>query len=305
MGTSASSTGPGSNVPLIPRWVAPVAPPPPPVPPPVPPAIPPPDIPTPPLPARPQDPSGNPTPAVPLPPPLPPGAPLQVQLAPPRRFLGTRLLLGRFARTGSRADLRRGLGRYVRDGLTGSAAGARRMAATARTASALYNTLSALQTGQATRTDLGVDPATLAGRTAKEIMDVVMEAIRPSDGTQDAEANRQSIAIATADLLDQFPNADLTALLPDQIELLVERYVAHDLCQRVELDVGSQIETKAPDAATAVRRLEEMKDFVAAEVHSVLQARRDRGERLQRDRVATLITDCMQEIFRVFEEYLQ
>jgi hypothetical protein len=303
MGTSASSPGPGSNVPLVPRWVPAV--PPPPVPPPVPPAMPPPNVPLPQLPANPQNPNRIPTPAVPLPLPLPPGAPLQVQLAPPRRFLGTRALLGRFAGSGSRADLRKGLGRYVRDGLAGSAAGARRMGTTARTASALYNTLSALQAGQATRADLGVDPATLTGRTAKEIMDVVVEAIRPNDGTQDAEANRQSIAIATADLLAQFPNADLTALSSDQIELLVERYVAHDLCQRVELDVGSQIEKKAPDAATAVRRLEEMKDFVAAEVHSVLQARRDRGERLQRDRVGALITATMQEIFRVFEEYLQ
>ena len=303
MGTSASSPGPGSNVPLVPRWVPPV--PPPLVPPLVPPAILPLDIPIQPPHTWPQGPDGNPMPAVPLPPPLPPGVPIQVQLAPPRRFLGTRLLLGRFARSGSHTDLRKGLGRYVRDGLTGSAAGARRMATTAQTASALYNALSALQSGQATRADLGIDPATLAGRTAKDIMDVVMEAIRPNDGTQDAEANRQSIAIATADLLDQFPNADLMALSPEQIELLVERYVAHDICQRVELDVGSQIETKALDAATAVRRLEEMKDYVAAEVHSILQTRRDRGERLQRDRVAALITDCMQEIFRVFEEYLQ
>lgn len=179
------------------------------------------------------------------------------------------------------------------------------MGATARTAGALYNTLSALQTGRATRADLGVDPASLSGCTAKEVMDVIVEAIRPIDGTQDAEANRQSIAIATADLLVEFPNADITALAPEQIDFLIERYVAHDLCQRVELDVGRKIETGAPDAATVVRRLEEMKDFVVAEVHSVFQARRDNGERLQRDHVAELVSATLQEIFRVFEEYLQ
>lgn len=298
MGTSGSSPGPGGGVPLIPRWV-------PPIPAPAPPGTPPEAVPAPGGPPQsPHQPIQ--TPAVPVPPPLLPGQPVPpVNLAPQRRFGGTRLSLGGFARTGSREDLRRGLGRYVRDGLTGSASGARRMGATARTAGALYDTLSALQAGQATAADLGVEPATLAGRPAREVMDVVVEKIRPIDGTQDAEANRQAIALATSDLLDQFPDADLTSLTADQIDLLIERYVANDLCQRVELDVGSQIETRAPDPATAVQRLEDMKQFVVAEVHATFRGQRNSGQRLQRGRVAAVIGSILREILRVFEEYLE
>jgi lambda repressor-like predicted transcriptional regulator len=36
---------------------------------------------------------------------------------------------------------------------------------------------------------------------------------------------------------------------------VVEGYVAHDLCHRVELDVGKAVHDKAPDPATATSRL--------------------------------------------------
>lgn len=310
MGTSGSSPGPGGGVPLVPRWV-PDNPAPAPAPPPAPPPEQPEDGAPPPSPARPAGvPPGAPRipmPAVPVPGPAP-VVPTQVpaaDLAPARRFGGTRHSLGDYARTGSREHLRRGLGRYVRDGLKGSAAGARRMGATASTAAGLHGAFSALAAGQLGAADLGVDPASLAGRPANEIMDVVIERIRPVDGTQDSEANRHAAALATSDLLVQVPDADLTALSPDQIDLLVEHYVANDLCQRIELDVGSRIETKAPDPATAVQRLEDMKGFVAAEVNAAFRAQRDKGQRLRRGVVANLVQKVIADVFKVFEEYLQ
>lgn len=304
MGTSGFSHGPGPGVPLVPRWVPDL---PPDAPPTLEPSLPPdtpPDIP----------PSQNPAaqnvivpPAIEIP--LPPSQVnpqiTQVDLAPQRRFRDARLSLGRFAETGSTDDLRRGLGRYVRHGLGGSTTGVRRMGSTARIAGTLYDSLSALQSGQATAAQLGIDPAILVGRPAKEVMDMIVEAIRPIDGTQDAEANRQAIAYATSDLLIEFPNVDMITLTVEQIEILIERYVAHDLCLRVELDVGSQIEKNAPDLSTAVTRLEDMKEFIVAEVRTTFQAQRNRGERLQRGRVGMFVTSILREILRIFEEYLQ
>lgn len=304
MGTSGSSPGPGPGVPLVPRWVPDLPPAAPPTPePPLPPDIPP-DIPPSQNPAN-QNVILPPVIEIPLPPSQVNPQSIQVNLAPQRRFLGTRHSLGKFAGTGSRDDLRKGLGHYVRHGLGGSTAGAQRMGSTAIIAGALYDRLSALQSGQATAAQLGVDPASLAGRTVNEVMDVIMEAIRPIDGTQDSEANRQAIDYATADLLTQFPNVDMTTLTAVQIELLIERYVAYDLCLRVELDVGSKIEINAPDPSTAVTRLEDMKEFIVAEVHTTFQAQRGRGERLQRGRVGLFVTSTLKEILRIFEEYLQ
>ena len=179
------------------------------------------------------------------------------------------------------------------------------MGATARTAAGLHDAFSGIAAGQITAAELGIDPGAFAGKPASEIMDAVIEHIRPVDGTQDAEANRRAAALATSDLLAQVPTADLKALTSDQIDLLVESYVANDLCQRIELDVGSRIETKAPDPATAVQRLEDMKGFVAAEVNAAFRGERNRGQRMRRGVVANLVQTVIAAVFKVFEDYLQ
>ena len=49
-------------------------------------------------------------------------------------------------------------------------------------------------------------------------MDAIVEAVRPADGTQDAEANRAAIKDALSELLTMFPDADLLNLTEDQRE---------------------------------------------------------------------------------------
>ncbi|WP_313899293.1 Qat anti-phage system associated protein QatB [Methylobacterium sp. J-078] len=289
MGTSSSSKGPGGGVPMVPPWVPPL----PPLLPPLPPEAPPdagPD----------QD---GPPPAQDIPQPLPPAPPNHV--APPRRFSAARTSLGHFSRSGSGDDLRRGLGHYSRTGLGGSTAATRRMGGTVVTAGGLYGVLSALSSGARSPVDLGVDAAELRGRPAAEVADRIANALRPSDGTQDTEAARDAISRAISDLVAAEPEVDLLALSPEQIGTVVEGYVAHDLCHRIELDVGKAVHDKAPDPATATQRLEQMKDYVRQEVARCFRARSDRGQRLDRQGSATLAASVLRDVFEVFEGYLQ
>jgi hypothetical protein len=135
-------------------------------------------------------------------------------------------------------------------------------------------------------------------------MDAIADAIRPVDGTQDAEASRQAMDGAVADLLDRSPDADLTTLDQSQIEMMLERYAARDLCHRIELDVGKSITSKAPDPATAVRRLEEMRQYIAAEMAAQFAGRRERGEQLTGSNVAALVASILQSTLSVFEDYV-
>src|ERR1051326_7285651 len=99
MGTSQSSGGPPSGVPMVPPWV--------PDPPDNDTTDGPPDAPNS-LPVdseKPQDPGTKTEPRVPTSP-----------IAPPRRFGSVRSSLGNFARTGDAVDLRRSIGHYVRTG---------------------------------------------------------------------------------------------------------------------------------------------------------------------------------------------
>ncbi len=280
MGTSTSSGGSPGGAPLIPPWVPPV----PPAPSDAPPDVPPPN----PEPAPPRQPRPQPTP----------------ELAPSGRFFGARLRLGQYAKNGSRDDLGFGLKSYTSKGLSGARRAAARMAGTSRTAGRLYGVLDALSRGGSLPPDIGIDVASLAGRNAREIGDAIAEAIRPPDGTLDAEASRDAIAQAFSDLVENVPNVDLSHLTPEYIELVIEWYVAYDLCRRIELDVGLHIQDKAPNAAVAVSRMEDMKDYVRECVAAQFRSARDSGRRLTRSAAASIANVVIEETFRVFEDYV-
>ena len=229
---------------------------------------------------------------------------LAPQVAPPRRFQPARTNLGGFAKTGDARSLRRGLGHYSRTGLGGAATAASRMGGTARTAGGLYNVLESFSSGAATPAGISLNATTLSGRTPSEIADAITEALRPIDGTQDGESARDAMSRAFAELLEEDPTANLLDLGPAQIERVVEAYIANDLTNRVELDVGKAVLDKAPNAATGVARLEEMKAYVRQEIARAFRARAANGERLNNSNAATLTSNVLRDAFEVFESYL-
>jgi hypothetical protein len=179
------------------------------------------------------------------------------------------------------------------------------MARTAVNAGKLYGTLSALSSGTALPPDVSIDPAVLAGRTAREIADEIARALESPDGTQDAESSRDAISRALSDLLAAEPDADLLALTPEQIELVTQLYVGEDLCLRIDLDVGKTVLDKAPSIAEGTARLEGMKAYVRQEVARLFRVRAERGQRMTRQNAASLAAGVMQTTFEVFEEYLR
>lgn len=280
MGTSASSPGAPPGVPLVPPWV--------------------PDV----VPADGTD-ASDADAADQQPGPAPPAATQPVPLAPAGRFGPARISLGRYARSGSANDMRRGVGHYVGKGLGGAGSASRRMAGTARTAGALYGALASTTAGQPAAPGSPYDPALLAGRTASEIMDALVEAVRPADGTQDAEAGRAAIKNALSELLNRFPDADLLNLSEDQRLFAIERYVALDIYHRFRLDVGQAIQDKAPSAETGLARLKEVRDYIKETVSAACKRLRAAGQALNARRVAQMVSQALREAFQVFEDYVR
>lgn len=283
MGTSQSSGGPGSGVSMVPPWTPP-----------------------PPLGDASNDNDvGENTPddnsvATPQ---LPPSA--LVPIAPLARFLGTRRALGEFARTGDGEDMRRSMGHYVRTGYGGSTTATRRFGGTASTAGALGRALAGVATGQPAEPGNPLDPVLLAGRDVQEVMNAVVEAVRPVDGTQDAEAERASIRDALTELLTQFPDAELLCLSPEQRAFAIERFTAIDVFRRFELDVGKAIVEKAPSAVTALSRLKEVRDYIKQTVAAAFRRLRDTKRNLNSNRVSQVVRDALKETFEVFEGYTE
>lgn len=232
-------------------------------------------------------------------------APQQAPLAPPARFQGTRTCLGDYARTGDGRALRRSFRHYVRTGYGGSRTTTLRFGGTAATAGALGNALARAASGQPAVPGSPLDPALLAGRSAQEVMDAVVEAVRPVDGTQDAEAARTAIREALSELLTRFPEANLLNLDDDQRSFAIERFTAMDVFHRFHLDVGKTIVEKAPSAMTAVSRLKQVRDYVKEAVAASFRKLRDAGKSLTSGRISHVVRDALRETFLVFEGYAE
>lgn len=267
MGTSASSRGPrsGPDIPIVPPWVD------------NPPA------------AQPQSPQ-------------PPQPQLPFEPSQPGRWRGVRTSLGRFAGGGEDRGrhLRRGLSHYSSSGMGGSGNAARRMGGTASAASALHSALTSLANGDPLPQDLGINPQALAGRSPAEIADILVDAIRPIDGTQDAEATRDSVARALSDILVE--NNDLTNLTPAQVDQVTASTLGYDVALRIELDVGKSIIDKAPTKSEGLERLQEMKDYVREVVAAEYATERARVGTVGRAAIDRISRNAIKQTFEVFEE---
>ena len=278
MGTSVSSKGPKGGCPLIPPWVeSEVS-----------------SVPSEKPKEKPETKEGTEKPKA------------QPQKAPDRRFSGARSSLGRFAsRSGDHEALGRGLGHYSATGLGGSRNAALRMSGGARKAGALYSMLSGGGGGRKGATPLpGLSSKELAGKSSKEIADIIIEHLCPIDGTQDAEASRNAMSDALGEFIDAHPEADLTALSAEQAQEVTELFVGEDIYRRAVLDIGQSIHKNAPTAREALARLEEIRHFIKESVLTCFREDAASLRNLSAQQATSLVTTITESVFRVFESYL-
>lgn len=225
-------------------------------------------------------------------------------LAGPARFGSTRTSLNRFGKNGARHDLRAALGNYVRRGYGGSATAAQRMARTVQTAGRLYSVLApAIEGEPSVPSDLLSDLLN-SETSAEEIIAVIVEAVSPIDGTLDSENARRAIKDALSDLLEQFPEADLLALSAEQGLLVVERFISLDIYGRIALDVGKTIQDAAPSARDALSRLKDIRDYIVEVVSAQFRSLGNFGQQLSYSSLVDLSRQVLQQTLQVFEEYV-
>lgn len=302
MGTSSSSKGSPSNVPMVPPWV--------------------PDVPS----ETPSDSTAEAPPdeelaSAPRPidvldlagaageseanTPVAPPINDKNRLAPTGRFSAARMNLRSFARNSDRQAMRRGMRYYVSRGYDGSSTATHRMGGTIRNSETLFSAVSGIPGNPLQAPGALLDPAMLAGRSADDIMDAVTDAVRPVDGTQDSESSRAAIRDALSDTLEKYPDADLLNLTDQQKEHAVEVFVAADIYGRFNLDLGTHVIENAPSASAGLSRLKEIRDYIRETVAETFRNLKSIGKSLSKSRVAAVVRDAIHETFEVFEGYTQ
>jgi hypothetical protein len=195
--------------------------------------------------------------------------------------------------------MRHGVGHYVRHGYGGSTSMSRRVGSTAGTARTLGQVLDPADPIQK------LDRALLAGKNADEIIDAVVEATSPHDGTLDTESSREAIRDAMSDLYSEFADVDVLNLSDAQRAFVVERYAAHDVFRRFMLDVGKHLLDNAPNAATGLARLKQVRNYVSETVSASFRRAADAGRTLNTASIQSTVAAALGDAFAVFEGYLE
>lgn len=133
----------------------------------------------------------------------------------------------------------------------------------------------------------------------------MVEAVRPVDGTQDAEASRQAVNEGLSDLLDRYPDADLLNLHEEQRLFVIERFMAQDVYNRLYLDIGKAVQDKASGVSAALLRMRQIKDYIRETISARFRAMRATASALTPRSVAQMATRALAEAFAVFEDYIQ
>lgn len=199
--------------------------------------------------------------------------------------------------------MRRGVHEYVRTGHAGASVAVLRHGGTAVTAGALGDALAGLASADPAEAETPLDRALREAQSAEEIIDVVVETVRPVDGTQDAEVERDAIGKALSDLLSRYPDAELSQLDSEQRAFAVERFVAVTVFNRFVLDVGQTIQANAPNAVAAVERLDEVLDYVDETVAASFRSLQANGRTLDSGRIDQIVQAALTETFEVFEAF--
>ena len=269
MGTSASVSGAGPGVPLIPDWVEDVG-----------------------------DETTNEDEtqqAVTTPSPL----------VPERRLIGARRALGEFVSSGNRAKMQRGVGNYVRSGRGGAGLATRRSAGSARRAA----TLGGIAGGSPEFKQLRdrIRGALASDADAHELLAAIAAAASPLNGTLDSETGQQSASEALQHVLERFPDADLFALDGNQREILLERFLAIDCFGLFYTETGEHIQGKS-DYSTAASRINEIKNYFCETFRQANERRRDAGSPSLGDltdrQIAAECRNVISEAYIIFEAYL-
>lgn len=238
MGTSQSKRDAGGGRPLVPSWAA-------------------------------QDPApgGTPqaapadgeaqTPAVPAA--APPAAAVPA-LAPTARYTGYRRALGKFMRTGDRADARQAAGHWARTSVGGSRAGTARVGRAARSGGAALASFSAAVRGQAPPAGAALDVRTLAGLPAEAAIDRIVDAFCPP-GILDEDLARMAMGEALAAALEGADTFDPAALDQHAVQVATLAFAAELVFVQLAGDAGQAL-ANAPSTVSAVQRERELRSLV-------------------------------------------
>lgn len=221
-------------------------------------------------------------------------------IAPKGRFSNARRNIGEYLRSGSKDSLRRSLGHYSKTGMGGAKALSQRMRASAKVGSNFYGVFRSLRDDPEFALGKVLSELQTQGADAQQIISTIVDYVCPSGGSIDEISTRNSAMVSLSEYLEKYPDVDFEKLSDDQMWELTSAYVGNEIFNRVQMDIGQSFEKADIPYPDRIIRLNDMKDFIQAEV--AVQFNKIRDTESQSVNVQKLIQDTIRSTFEVYEE---
>jgi len=224
---------------------------------------------------------------------------VKLNLAPKFRFASARRSMGEYIRSGSTDALKKSLGHYSKTGMGGAKRLSRRMRTSTKVAANFFHTFHSLRDDD--NFALGTILAELRerGANANEIIDTIIDNVCPSGGSLDEVSCRDSGRFALSEFMSQNPDADISNLTDDQIWSLTCMFLGNEAFSRVQLDIGQAYEKQEVSASERVNRMNEMKEYLQAEISA--QLNRLRNSDNQMIDMQKLFQTAIKNTFEIYE----
>lgn len=221
-------------------------------------------------------------------------------VAPRRRFASARRNLGEYVRSGLRDSLRKGLGHYAKTGMGGAKSLSQRMRASSKAGSNFYDVFRSLRDNPEFALGKVLSDLKSQGADAQKIISTIVEHICPLGGSIDEISIKNSAMASLSEYLEKYPDVDFENLSDDQMWELTSSYIGNEIFNRVQMDIGQSFEKADIPYPDRIIRLNDMKDFIQAEV--AVQFNKIRGTESKSINVQKLIQDTIRATFEVYEE---
>ena len=227
-----------------------------------------------------------------------------IVLAPPKRFLGAKRNYNSFLRGGSEKSLGKALGGYSRKGMGGSSRLVRRLQKSTSLGTGIYSLFQDVRSGTSTNQNTNdlIRYLSSGHRSTEEVKNAVIRHFLPDGGTLDEEASRNSLYQAMSELATR-PNTDLGKLTDADIWILIEKFMVYEVVQRISIDLGQSTENKKFSPTTVVERRKKLKAYIqsvmAVEFEKIKSD--NRTSALTSREMKNLLNSVLKETFDVFE----
>ena len=223
-----------------------------------------------------------------------------LNIAPRGRFSSARRDMREYVRSGSSDSLRRSLGHYSRTGMGGAKALSHRMRASAKVGSNFYGAFRSLRDDPEFALGKVLSDLKAQGANARQIISTIVEHVCPTGGSIDEVSLRNSATAALSEYLEEHPTVDFCRLSDDQMWELTGTYVANEIFERIQMDIGQAFEKNDIVVSDRIIRMNNMRSFIQADV--AVQLNKIRETELKTVNIEKLIQHTIRATFEVYEE---